>query len=319
MAWSVSSSTGRPTRAVAIVTRKRVRELLEHRRREPGLAAGGGHALDAAAPLLDQAERVEDAADHPVAQLRDAARKVLDREAEGQQSRVLDLEAVVEDREAQRRAALGVVGMRHRVDERLAHRRGRQAPALLAAHGADLGAVQGVLLDEGDRLLDGAHGQGADLGAIDDAALVGAVEAAGLDPGVREVPLAVLAEEDHAAHGRNLAALMVREESQRFQVPARERPEGSKRLGSGSEVEGFRVEPGHGLLVEAFAAREASELLDQLGVGATVGRAHPDVHAAGGSLPREMVRSGRARMHLHREHLRPPPGEDLDLRARCAG
>ncbi len=167
-------------------------DLLEHRRREPGLAAGGGHALDAAAPLLDQAERVEDAADHAVAQLRDAARKVLDREAEGQESRVLDLEAVVEDRKAERSAALGVVSMRHRVDDRLAHRRGRQAPALLAAHGADLGPVQGVLLDEGDRLLDGAHGEGADLGAVEDAALVSAVEAAGLDPGVREVALAVL-------------------------------------------------------------------------------------------------------------------------------
>ena len=162
-------------------------ELLEDRRREPGVAAGGGHALDAAAPLLDQAEGVEDAADHPIAQLRHAVRKILEREAEGQEPRVLDLEAVVEDREAQRRAALRIVGVGHRVDDRLAHRRGRQVPALLAAHGADLGPVQGVLLDEGDRLLDGAHGQGADLGAIDDAALVGALEAAGLDPGVREV------------------------------------------------------------------------------------------------------------------------------------
>ena len=167
------------------------RQFFEDRRREPGLAAGGGHALDAAAPLLDQAERVEDAADHPVAQLRDAARQILEREAEGQEARVLDLEAVVEDREAQRRAALRVVGVGHRVDDRLAHRHGRQVPALLAAHGADLGAVQGVLLDEGDRLLDGAHGKGADLGAIDDAALVGACEPAGLDPGVREVALAI--------------------------------------------------------------------------------------------------------------------------------
>ena len=59
-------------------------ELLEHRRREPGGATGGGHALDAAAPLLDQGERVEDAADNPIAQLRNAARKILDRESERQ-------------------------------------------------------------------------------------------------------------------------------------------------------------------------------------------------------------------------------------------
>ena len=112
--------------------------------------------------------------------------------------------------ETDRRAALRVVGVRHGVDHRLAHGHRRQAPALLPAHGADLGAVQGVLLDERDRLLDGAHGKARDLDAIDDAALVGALEAPGLDPGIREVPLAVLAEEQHAADGRHLAALMCR-------------------------------------------------------------------------------------------------------------
>ena len=42
------------------------------------------------------AEGVEDAADDAISQLRDAARQVFDGEAEGQESRVLDLEAVVD-------------------------------------------------------------------------------------------------------------------------------------------------------------------------------------------------------------------------------
>jgi hypothetical protein len=95
--------------------------------------------------------------------------------------------------------------MGYRVDDRFAHGRGRQAPAFLAAHGTDLGAVQGVLVNERARLVDGAYGKRADLSAIDNAALVGAVEAAGLDPGVREVAPAVLPEEEHPAHGRDLS------------------------------------------------------------------------------------------------------------------
>ena len=100
-------------------------------------------------------------------------------------------------------------------------------------------------------------------------------QAAGLDPGVREVALAVRPEEDHPAHGRDLASLVVRDEPQGLQIAAGELADGGERLGSGSEVEGFRVEPRHGLLVEALAPREASQLLDQLGVGAAVGRARP--------------------------------------------
>ena len=128
-----------------------------------------------------------------------------------------------------------------------------------------------MFLDEGDRLLNRAYGRGADLGAIDDAALVGAGEAASLNPCVREVPFALRAEENHPAHGRDLPALVVGEESQRLQVAPCELAKGCERLGSGSEVEGFRVEPRQGLLVESLAPREASQFLDQVGVGATVG------------------------------------------------
>ena len=65
--------------------------------------------LDAAAPLLDQAEGVEDPADHAIAQLRDAVRQVLHREAEGQEPRVFDLKAVVKYRDAEGSTALRIV------------------------------------------------------------------------------------------------------------------------------------------------------------------------------------------------------------------
>src|SRR5450756_805236 len=102
---------------------------------------------------------MEDPADHAIAQLRDAAVEVLDGEAEWQEPRVLDLEAVVEDRYADGCSALCVVGMGHRVDHRLAYGDRREVPALAAMHGADLGPMERVLLDEGDRLLDGPHGE----------------------------------------------------------------------------------------------------------------------------------------------------------------
>ena len=50
---------------------------------------------------------------------------------------------------------------------------------------------------------------------------------------------------------------------------------------SHSEVEDFRVEPRHQLLVEHLAPRVAAEFLDHLGVGPAVGGANPHVYATG--------------------------------------
>ena len=97
MAWSVDSTMGEPVRAVCERHAEARADFLQRGALKPGFAARRGHALDAAAPLLDQAERVEDAADHAVAQLGNPARQVVDRQAEGQETRVLDLEPVVED------------------------------------------------------------------------------------------------------------------------------------------------------------------------------------------------------------------------------
>src|SRR5439155_13704885 len=67
------------------------------------------------------------------------------------------------------------------------------------------------------------------------------------------------------------------------------------------------------LLVEALAPREPAQLVDQLTVGATIGGAHADVHTALRPLTGEMVRSGGTGIDVDGQHLRSPPGEDLDL------
>jgi hypothetical protein len=234
-------------------------DQLEDRRREPRRAAGARHALHAAAPRLDQSERVEHPADDPIAKLRDPARQVHDGESEGQEPGVLDLQAVVEDGDAQRGATLRVVGMRDRVDDGFTDRHRRQGPALAAAHRADLGPVEPVLLDEGDCLLDRAHRLGPNLDAVVDAAAVGAPEPSGLDPGVGEVPFAIPAEEDDSAGGGHLAPLVIRHQAQRREIAPGDPSNGCKRLGSGPEVQRFRVEVRHRLFVEGYAARVAAQ------------------------------------------------------------
>lgn len=93
------------------------RDLLEPRRGQSQLAAGGSHALHSAPPLFDQTERVKHSADDPVAKPRNPAGQVFNCEAEREKARVLDFEPVLEDRQADRRTALRVVGVRHRVDQ----------------------------------------------------------------------------------------------------------------------------------------------------------------------------------------------------------
>jgi hypothetical protein len=135
-----------------------------------------------------------------------------------------------------------------------------------------------------------------DLGAVVDAALVGAPEPAGLDPGVWEMALTVQAEEQHAAHGGHLPPLLGRDEAEGFEVGTAEPAHARERLGSGSEVQSFRVEPWHRLFVEGLAPCEPAEFLDQLPVGPPVGGADPHVDAAVEPLALQVVRAARARV-----------------------
>jgi len=158
--------------------------------------------------------------------------------------------------------------------------------------------MPGMLLHEGNRFLHGLHGEGVDLDPIQDAALIAAGEAAGLDPGIGKVPRPVMAEEDHAAHGRHRLPLVAAHEPQGLQIAVVECTQRCKRLGSRSEVEVFRAEPRQGLLVETLPPGETPQLLDQLSIGASVGGAHPHIHGCGTGC----------------QHLRLPTGQVLELR-----
>jgi hypothetical protein len=67
----------------------------------------------------------------------------------------------------------------------------------------------------------------------------------------------VEAEEQHAANGRYSSALVLSQEAQGVEVVLAKRADRCKRLGSRSEVQRFRVEIGHRLLVEALSPRSA--------------------------------------------------------------
>jgi hypothetical protein len=84
----------------------------------------------------------------------------------------------------------------------------------------------------------------------------------------------------------------------------------SEGLGSSSEVEGFRVEVDHRLLVIRLPARGAAELLQHLGVSSTVGGADTHIGARLRARALEIVRAGGTRMYLNGENLRAPPRQD---------
>jgi len=226
---------------------------------------------------------VEDPADDPVAELRHAVREILDREAEGKQPRVLHLQAIVEDRHPKRGPALGVVGVHHGVDHRLAHGHERQVPALPAPDRSDIGAMEGMLGDARDRLLDRLHRVGSDLGTIHDPAPVPAHEAPRLDPGVREVLGAVPSEQQEAADGGDGAPLVVREHPQRPEVAAGELADAGEGLGSRSEVQRSESSPGIGCSsklsprVKRLAGRRAAH---PVSIGRPGSAAHSDSEAS---------------------------------------
>ena len=83
-----------------------IADLLPHGRGQPGISTRGDHSLRAAAPLLHEAELVKHSTNDAIAQLGNPARQVVERESEGQEARVFHFQPVVEDREAERRAAL---------------------------------------------------------------------------------------------------------------------------------------------------------------------------------------------------------------------
>ncbi len=75
--------------------------LLQLGLRQPGLAASGDHALDPAAPLLNQLQFVEHPPDDAVSEFADPSTDVFDGQSGRQVARIVDLDAIREDRETQ--------------------------------------------------------------------------------------------------------------------------------------------------------------------------------------------------------------------------
>ena len=160
---------------------------------------------------------MEDATDYAVAELGDAVLEVWNCKAKREKARVLDLEAVVEDRDTNRSAALRIVRVRDGVDHGLSYGDRREVPAILTADAPDLCTVQGVLLDERDRGVDRGDGQATELCLVEDLALVESVEAPGLNPRIGKVVLTVSPEQQDPTNRRDDAALMRGDEPQRLQ------------------------------------------------------------------------------------------------------
>ena len=151
------------------------------------------------------------------------------------------------------------------------------------------------------------------LDVVEDRALIRPFESPGLNPCIGKPSLAFVAEEKQSAVRGHLPPLIVRSESKYRQVATMQSANWRERLGSHSEVERFRVDVEHWLLVEGFAANQTPEFLNKLSVRTAVGRANPHVGAALRALLGEMVWACLAWMYLNRDHVRPSPRQDLDI------
>ena len=70
-------------------------DLLKLRSVQSTIMAGGGHSLDTTAPMLDQSQFLKNSTDDAVAEFGDAFLDVFNRETEGEQARVFNLQAIV--------------------------------------------------------------------------------------------------------------------------------------------------------------------------------------------------------------------------------
>ena len=216
--------------------------LLPYGGSETGFAARCDHALDTAAPLLDQSEFMKYPADGPVAELGDALGQIVERQPEREQAGILYLDPIVENCEPDRRSPLRVVRMRNRVDDCFADGHDRHAPPFVPSDLADRDAAQCMFLHEDHRIFNRLRQWSLDVQVVGDGRLVDAGEAPGLDPGVGKVSKAIDPEKKDPADRRYQPSLVRSKKPKCLQIAPRQSPRRCERLGSSSEVDGFRVE-----------------------------------------------------------------------------
>lgn len=170
-----------------------------------------------------------------------------------------------------------------------------------------------MLLHKGNDLFHGSCRIASYGATVGDVGLVVSTKTPSLNPGIGEIPFSPFAEKHHPADSGHRTPLMLDDQPQRLQVASREHAHRRKRLGSSSEVQRFRVEIRHRLLIIGFAASEAPQFLDQLPVGAAIGRTDSHIDAVQpGTL--EMMRASCARIHLHGHDMSAAPRQNLQFR-----
>ena len=161
-------------------------------------------------------------ADGAVAEPGDALGQIVECQPERKQAGILYFDPIVEYGEPDRRPTLGIVRMHDRVDDRFADGHDWHAPLVLAPDLADLDAAQCMFLHEGHRVFHRLYRWCLDIQVVGDGCLVGAGEAAGLDPGVGKVRKAIGPEQQDPADRRHQPSLVRSEEPERSEIAPRQ-------------------------------------------------------------------------------------------------
>lgn len=110
-------------------------DLFELRNCQSMIVASGDHSLDATTPMLDQSQLLKYPANDAVAEFGNSFLDIFDSQPERQQAGILNLQAVVEQSDADWSPLLRVVGMNNSVHDRLADRHHWKRPTVRSLHG----------------------------------------------------------------------------------------------------------------------------------------------------------------------------------------
>jgi len=288
-------------------------KLFKNRNTQSRLLARGRHALDPASPLLDEAQFMEDAADHSVSQPRYAPAYVLNGKAEGQDAGILHFDAVIKNGQADGSAFFCVVGVYDGIDDCLAKGNHRNRPAIHTPHRCYHRFPAEMLLDERNCLIRGLRQVAPNFARVHDPRPVLSGEASGLQPGIREAVESVSGKKEKSADSRNVTPLMFRRDSKAAKCRWRQFSDGCKQLGSNSEVECFLVQFRDRLLVKRFELAKPTHFIDLRLVGTPICGSHANEDACFWSKTVKVVGARRAWVNLHHQYLRLSPGHNLDI------
>lgn len=169
-----------------------------------------------------------------------------------------NLNPIFEDGDANLYSSLSIVGVDERVDNGFTKRYQWKFPNLGVFGSLDHEAPARVTLDELKRSLYREHWIIANIGRVKNGGFVPPFETACTDESVGKFLHPVLPEQNHAPNRGRLFVLMKRRELEVFQIGSLELPELSEALGSGSEVDCFRVFSRQRLFIKGTVAEQFS-------------------------------------------------------------